>query len=327
LSRPKNRSASPSPYGLESLPRAVRRRRRQRRGAQQRRVLAQDRLLEGHDVVAGIDPELTREHGLELMDGAQGLSLGARLVLGQREQRPAAFPKRSRPHQGLSLGQHLVVAAGAQMGVHPKLLRLQPQLPEPPGLVGRRGPRPHVGEGLATPQRQRLGQQVRRAIGLAQGQQLPATNHQALELHRVDLVRRQGQGIPLRGGLDGLRAHHLPQPGDAPLQDLARGRRWCVAPEGIRDPIRRDRVTRTRRQHGEDYAVAGAEARRAVPSQRAENGDAHLPTIDLGSRAVNTAGTELLPRRHRFGADLAPPPARPGGDTRHPASSPQGVLP
>ena len=132
------------------------------------------------------------------MDRAQRLSLGARLVLRQRQQRPASFAEGRGPHEGLRLRQHLVVPARTQQGVHPELLGLEAQFRQAPGLVRRRRPGPHVSERLAAPQGECLRQQVRRAIDLAQGQQLPTARDQVLELQGVDLVGREGQRVSLR---------------------------------------------------------------------------------------------------------------------------------
>ena len=85
----------------------------ERRRDDQRRILAQDRLLQGDQVRTGLDSQLGAEHGAGLVQAAQRVGLPAGLILGQRQQRPAAFPQRRLGDAGLGLGQHLPVLAGA----------------------------------------------------------------------------------------------------------------------------------------------------------------------------------------------------------------------
>ena len=73
----------------------------------QRGVLAQDRLLQGHQLRTGIDAQLGGEHPPGLVQGSQGLALAAGLVLRQGQQRPPPLPQRRLGRPGLRLGQDL----------------------------------------------------------------------------------------------------------------------------------------------------------------------------------------------------------------------------
>ena len=86
-----------------------------------------------------------------------------------------------------------------------------PQLLQPLGLDDGEVRQLQVLEGRAAPQGEGLAEQVRRALRLAERQQLAPAADQALEPAGVHLVRGQRQRVALRGG---------------------RGSRRCRAPDG-----------------------------------------------------------------------------------------------
>ena len=100
--------------------------------------------------------------------------------------------------QGLGLGEHLAVAAGPQEGVDAELLGVQVQLGQPTGGRSRGLPVLEVGEGVAEPQGQGVGEQVRRPVRLAERQQLAGAGDLGLEPERVHLVGCQAQDVTVR---------------------------------------------------------------------------------------------------------------------------------
>ncbi len=135
---------------------------------------------------------------LELVDRAERLALLPGLVLRAGQQHPAVLTQRRGADQDLRLGEDLAVPPGPQQGVDPELLGLQAQLGQ--SRAGRNGRPPalQVGEGLPVPQVQRVGEQVRRPIGLAEGEQLAGPADLVLEPQRVHVVGGQVQRIALR---------------------------------------------------------------------------------------------------------------------------------
>ena len=87
---------------------AHRARLRQRRVLEQRRILAQHRLLELGELRTRVDAQVPVEHLPDPAQGDQRLVLLSRLVLRQREQRPASLAQRLLVHQGLGASQHLL---------------------------------------------------------------------------------------------------------------------------------------------------------------------------------------------------------------------------
>jgi hypothetical protein len=75
----------------------------QNRLGHQRRVLAQDRRLQGDQVRSRLQAQLGGQHGACPVEGAQRLALTAGLVLGQSQQRPTPFPQRRGGHHRLGL--------------------------------------------------------------------------------------------------------------------------------------------------------------------------------------------------------------------------------
>ena len=88
-----------------------------------------------------------------------------------------------------AVGEHLARPAEPQQGVDAQLLRLEPQLVEPGGLVARRLPVAELGERRPAPQRQGAVEEERDAVGLAHGEELARPDDLGLEVVCVHLVR------------------------------------------------------------------------------------------------------------------------------------------
>ena len=133
-----------------------------------------------------------------LVQRAQGVTLPAGLVLGQRQQRPPALAQRRLGRAGLRLGEHLAMVARTQGGLQADLLGVEAELLEPAGLDPTGVPTLELAQRRPPPQRQRLAAHVGGPVVLAQRQQLRAAPGHPLEAVRVHLVGRRRQAVARR---------------------------------------------------------------------------------------------------------------------------------
>ena len=236
---------------------------------QQRVVLSQDRLLQRTQLRAGVDAQAFHEHRACLGDGSQCLALPAGLVLGRGKQPPAPLAQRRRAHHRLGLRQHLVEPARLDERIDAELLGLQSQLLAASGLDHSGFPVLELRQRLATPQRQRLPQQVPRPVCLTQRQQLPGPGDHPLETGGVHRIDRRGQPVAPRHGLDDLPAELATQPAHTTLHDLAR-RHWrTVVPQRVGQLVGADGLSGPRGQGRQHHPVATPPRNRAsVQRQR-----------------------------------------------------------
>ena len=246
----------------------------------QLRIVTQHRLLQPVELRPRVDPQPVGQQVPRLLQRRQRLGLAAVLVLRAGQQRPACLARRRLPQQGRRVGQHLMVPTRAQVAVDPQLLRLLPHLPQPRRLHDGRLPVVHVRERTTTPQVQRLADEVPRPVDLPHRRQVPGTGHGPLEAHRVDGVIGDGQPVPRRRRLDGLRPQQPSQPRDTAVQDLLRRGRWLVAPQRVDQEILAHHLPCPRRQSGEHDAVPATErGRLLVHRESAEHSDIHVLSV------------------------------------------------
>ena len=157
-------------------------------GGRQRRILAQDGLLQGDEIGARLQSQLGDQNTASLAQTSQGVALASRLVLGEGQQRPPALAQRRLGGAGLGLAQDVAVATGPQGGVDANLLGVKAKLLQPAGLDAAGLPVVECAERPPAPQRQRLAADVRRALVLAEDQQLVTAPDQTLEASGVDVI-------------------------------------------------------------------------------------------------------------------------------------------
>ncbi|GAA3301338.1 hypothetical protein GCM10020218_094820 [Dactylosporangium vinaceum] len=114
--------------------------------------LAQHRRLELTQGRPGLDAEVVAQGPAEALEGAQGVGLAAHAVQGEHELPVQLLVERVLAGQLLQLGQQLGVVAEAEPGREQRPLALQPQLPEPLGLLLQPGHAGRVGHRLPAPQ-------------------------------------------------------------------------------------------------------------------------------------------------------------------------------
>ena len=259
----------------------------------QRRVLAQDRLLQRHQVGARVDAQL--------------LGQDRRARCRVRSASPCLpawyWASASSVHRCSRSGSSATRAwaSARTAGTGPPAPRpgAAPRRPSAAVPAGRprSGPAPsrrgRPAPGPATAQR--LVHHVGRPIGLAQRQQLPAARPGPLEPAGVDLFGRHHQAIALRPGLDRRRTQHLAQLHHAALQRLRPRRRQPVAPPGIGQTARRRRPLPAAGQRRQHHPIAGPER----PASSTLTGPkTAIPTRPLFARHRSR-------QRHRYRADTA----------------------
>ena len=117
----------------------------------ERRILAQDRLLELLELLAGLEPELVREYALGLAIRAERFCLTPRAIEREHQLAAQALPERMLGDERAQLADQVRVAAGGEIRVDALFARRPAQLLEPGdlglrerlvGQVGERGPAP-----------------------------------------------------------------------------------------------------------------------------------------------------------------------------------------
>ena len=91
-------------------------------------VLVQDRLLQGSQLGARIQTELTGKHRTRALQRRQCLPLATRLVLRPGQQRPAVLPIGLVGDQPAGVGEHLPPVTGGEGGLDSQLLGVATQL-------------------------------------------------------------------------------------------------------------------------------------------------------------------------------------------------------
>ena len=198
-------------------------------------------------------------------------------------------PNRSRMRMGAGqlaqLGDQAGVPAQPQVGVDARLEGGQPQLGQPRHLVaGQRG-RGHVGQRLAAPQRQRLGQQARRRGPVAPLGRRPGLVAQAAEPVGVQLGAGHRELVAGPAGDQApavLRAQPLADQLDVALHRVPRARRGLAVPQHRGQRVHGDDLAGPQQQHGQHRPLAGRERQLAAArrhAQRAEESELHASPV------------------------------------------------
>jgi hypothetical protein len=128
------------------------------RDVEQRRILLQDRDLEVAQRRTRVDPELVGEPAPDAVQRGERVGLATAPVEGQHQLGVDPLVERVLAGQPGQLPDQLRVLAQRQRGVDPGQLPPQPQAVQPGHLVGQAGHPGQVGQRLAAPQRQRVGE-------------------------------------------------------------------------------------------------------------------------------------------------------------------------
>ncbi|CAN5430701.1 hypothetical protein BH10ACT10_BH10ACT10_12060 [soil metagenome] len=265
---------------------------------EQPRILLQDRPLESDEIRPRVEPELRRQRGPDLTNRAQCLGLSPRLVLGESEKPPTSFAQGGLGDQALRLRQHLPTPTGADRRVDPQLLEVLPQLVEAGRLDPPHVPRLEVGQRRTTPELERLVEHVRRALGLAQGQQLTGAVVKTVELDAVEVVAGHREAVSVPDGLDRIGTEGLSEPHHAALQNLGPGVWRPLPPHRLSQTVAGEHLSRVDRERRQDHSVARTQtAAVAVDGERPEHRDAHPQTVYRPREGVKVVDTGPIPVR------------------------------
>ena len=249
-----SRTAAPTSSRLLGGRRSVRRLGGRGLGEIERRVVREDALVQLVQLGAGLHADLLDERGARLAIRRERLRLPPGPVQREHPLRVQVLAQGIRCDERVELADHLGVPAGREVGVDRALGGAQPQRVEPADLSG--------GE--------RLVGDVRERVAMPQGKRLARTRlvEQALEAHRVDGVARQLQLVAAaaRDDQGAVAVERPPQVRDVELHHLRRAGRRLVAPQPLRETVRRHRPPRLEREHREHRPLlAGAQLDRARP--------------------------------------------------------------
>ena len=251
---------------------------RLRLGSLELGVLAQDRLVQLAEVTARLDAELLDEVAARCLVDLERVGVAAGAVEGEHKLGVGALAERLLPGQRLELAHELGMAAEREVGIDPSLQAGQAELLQAGDLGLREGLVAEVGEGLATPERQRLAQRVRRFVGPSLVELPPRLVEELLEQLAVALLGSDAKQVPGRLGQQTvIAAESLAQARNRHLQRVRAGR--TAAPELFDQPLRGHRLVRVYEQVGEQRPLARtAKLDRAIPVdhlERPQNTELH----------------------------------------------------
>jgi hypothetical protein len=135
----------------------------------QRTVLGEDGGLQLPELMTRFEPELVAQDVATVLEDAQRVGLPAGPVQREHQQAPQPLAQRMRRDELLELDDHTLVPTERELEVEPLLDHGEPQLGQSGDGRGRELLVREVGEGIAPPQRIRLGQQRDRAARITVG--------------------------------------------------------------------------------------------------------------------------------------------------------------
>ena len=231
-------------------------------------VLVEYLPLEGAQFRAGVEAERFRQRPPRPLEGDEGVVLPAGGVQRAHEERPRPLAAGLLGDEALQLRDRRPGRPVGELGLGEILDRTQTQLVEAHGFGDRELGVGELGVGRATPQPERLAEQiVRRGVG-ASRQLPPAVGDQPLEARRVHGGGIDSEPVTTGNRLDQLTVdltQRTPKPDHVGLDRLAGGRRRLVSPQGVDDGIARNHPPRP----------AGEQRQEAAPARA---GDVHLAT-------------------------------------------------
>src|SRR5712691_8431217 len=170
--------------------------------------------------------------------------------------------------------------AETELCVDPLAHHTQVELFETANLAARKRLVGEVGERRSAPQRERLAQQQRRALGVAGSLCSSPFLEPLPEAVDVELARRNAEGVASCLRLQTVVAQDAAQLRHVVLEDLRRRRRRLVGPELVDQRVGRQRLIRMDQQKCEQRSLLAAPDRELSPVatdlERTEDAEIHL---------------------------------------------------
>ena len=174
--------------------------------------MTEDRALEFLERTAGFDPELVDERLTRVLVDVERFRLPARPVEGDHQLLAQPFAQRVLGDERAELGDQVVVAPAAEIGLDPQLDRREPDLLEPgDGGLGE-ALVCEVAEGGAPPERQGVAQPLRRLGRQATIEQGPPLVHEPLEAVEIERFGLHAEDVARRSGRHHVMRKRLPDP-------------------------------------------------------------------------------------------------------------------
>ena len=221
------------------------------------------RALELSQLGSGVEPDLA-ERGPRPLQGSQRLGLATVAVEGEGQEPPAPLAQRFVDRHRLELGDHLVMAAGGQLGVAVVFLDAPVQLGQAGRLDLTRRPLLQLRQRIASPRVERRGEGRDRRRGVAGAQELAPGSGVVFEAAGVG-----AHAVRPPAGSRPTRSRSLPRPGCAGASARGSGGPSLTTVVGSRPrPRRRCRSTLTIRPADMARAASTVRSRGPVTSSR-----------------------------------------------------------
>ena len=212
-------------------------------------VPAEHRLVQTPERGAGLDAELGVQEVAGPAEDLQRLGLTPGPVQREHEVPVQALPVRMLLDEAGELGGHLGVPSQSEFGLHQPLVRGEPRLLQPPGLVGDERAVGELRERRPPPEVQRRAQPVSGGFEVALIQGSARLGGEAAEPGRVERVGDDRVSAGPSG--QDVGAVRPPQLVDVEVDVAPRGRRRPVAPDGGDQPVDGHRLARSGEQRGQ----------------------------------------------------------------------------
>ena len=191
--------------------------------------------------------------------------------------------------EGLELGDELGVAAEGEVGLDPLLEGGQVQLLEASDLALREGLGREVRKRRSAPERECRSQGLRRALGLALGEELSTLAEQALEPAEVELLGLERKQVPLPTRLQTPVAERLAELRDVDVDAVEGARGRVFVPERVDQAVRGDDLAGAQEKECEQRPLLARADLERLPAlgrlERAE--DAELDRVVTSGQAAS----------------------------------------
>ena len=211
------------------------------------------------DRLARLDAQFVAEVAVQRPVRGQRLRLPPRPAQRPHQQQPQPLAGGVLLRQPGQLGHQLGVPSQVQADLQAALHGAQPLLGQPGHhrLVQRVGR--DVVQRRASPQRERLAEQLRLGGDVAAGARLAGTFQQRVEGAHVHPLRLHHQRVSVCiGAQAGAVAEHLAQPHRVHVDGLARRGRRLLTPQPVDEPFERHRTVRLQRERRQQDAEPAA---------------------------------------------------------------------
>jgi hypothetical protein len=229
------------------------------------RLLGENGALESAKGLPGLDYELLNEHLAGTPVGLEGVRLAAGAIKREHELAVEALAEGRLRYEPLELSDELGRPPQGNLGVDPPLLGQQPEFLEARDLPLCEGLEGEVGEGRASPKRQRTRESRGSSLGLARRQRFFTLSNQGFKQVNVDGLQPNAEQVAGTSSNQHGRPKKTSQLRDVNLDHVtsAGGRRF--APDLVDDLVDCDDLAAVEAKEREQGALADATEGQRLP--------------------------------------------------------------